>query len=189
MIDLKLDATSGDIGAHVSLLRDLSNHGLQKAINRASKKMARWLQTHIARQAVRLIGMKISSFKKYRIKLNMRDSSGINKVWIGTNPIAAHHLQNPRWKRQWAGARAGGQTFDGAFIADSKSGGSRNGMKVFRRLPGQYNSAGKEKLEKVSIAINDDVKEAIYRLQNRANARFKELLLHEIRFELSKLKS
>lgn len=187
MIDLQLDAASGDIGTHVSLLRDLSNHGLQKAINRASKKMARWLQTHIARQAAMMLGMKTSSFKKYRIKLNMRDASGITKVWIGTNRIAAHHLQNPRWKRQWSGARAGGQTFDGAFIANSKAGGNRNGLKVFRRLPGQYGPNGKEKLEKVSIAIDSDVKEAIYRLQNRANARFKELLLQEIRFELSKL--
>jgi len=188
MIEIELELDENQLRQSMESLSMINGDGLRRAIQRASKKLGRYLQTHIARAAAQVLNMRVSKFKQYRIKLRFNRQTGQQEVWIGTNPIAAHHLKNPRWKRTWVGAKAGGRTFKGAFMAYSKTtDGDHNGMKVFRRMDGQYTSSGKVKLKVETVAVHDDVKEVIHRLEKRANARYQQLLYQEINYELSKI--
>lgn len=188
MIEINADFNTADLSAIASHLREFHRTSFVKAVNRASVKLARYLNTHIARQAGMHLGIQPTKFKQYRIKLKLGSREGVKEVWIGTAPIAAHHLKNPRWRRQWKGARAGGNEFAGTFMANSKTkGGDANGMKVFKRLPGIYTNTGKEALSVEKMAIDETMKEVVSRLTQQANARYRVLLLQELNFELSKL--
>ena len=189
MIEVHADFDTSDLSAIASHLREFHRTNFVSAVNRASVKLARYLNTHIARQAALHLGIQPTKFKQYRIRLKLGSREGVKEVWIGTAPIAAHHLKNPRWRRQWKGARAGGNEFAGTFMANSKTrGGDPNGMKVFRRLPGSYTSTGKERLLVEKMAIDEIMQEVISRLTRQANERYRVLLLQELNFELSKLK-
>lgn len=185
MIDLSVNLDHSE--ELLNTLKVVNDKLIPVAINRATKKLARYLSVHIARLSALELGIKVSDFKRHRIRITY-SKEGKQRLWVGTGRIKAHHLKNPRWRRSWAGVKAGGQVFEGSFLAHSKTkSGDENGKKVFRRIEGHYGKSGKESLMVVSVSIDEVVNEVIKRLEAKATARLKVLINQELRFELSKL--
>lgn len=188
MIDLSVNLDHSE--ELLNTLKVVNDKLIPVAINRATKKLARYLSVYIARLSALELGIKVSDFKRHRTRITY-SKEGRQRLWVGTDLIKAHHLKNPRWRRSWVGVKAGGQVFEGSFLAHSKTkSGDENGKKVFRRIEGHYGKLGKsdkESLMVVSVSIDEMVNEVIKRLEERATARLKVLINQELRFELSKL--
>lgn len=184
MINLNIDVNQGDLALLSQTLSSLRARALPMALSRANRKMARYLNTHVSRQAALHTGIQVSRFRKYRVKLKLNVGNGTSQVWIGTSDIAAHHLKTPRWNRSWAGAKAGGKTFKGSFIAKSQG---NTGEKVFKRT-GNKASSGKDQITVERLKVDSDIQRIIRRLERQAQQRYVQLLTHEISFEISKYK-
>lgn len=185
MIDLSVNLDHSE--ELLNTLKVVNDKLIPVAINRATKKLARYLSVYIARLSALELGIKVSDFKRHRIRI-IYSKEGRQRLWVGTGRIKVHHLKNPRWRRSWAGVKAGGQVFEGSFLAHSKTkSGDESGKKAFRRIEGHYGKSGKESLMVVSVSIDEVVNEVIKRLEAKATARLKVLINQELRFELSKL--
>jgi hypothetical protein len=92
----------------------------EKAMARALNRTAQWMQTR-ARRAL-AAGLNIPS-KVIRARLRYalyNKSTERVRVWFGLNPVSAIRLKNPR--QNATGVKAGGEQYDGAFIATGRNG-------------------------------------------------------------------
>ncbi len=141
---------------------------------RALNKTARWMRTHVAREAAQSLNVRVGLIRNGLILLRARASHPESGVALGkaTGVIKAAELGTPRQNRR--GTRVAKRQFDGAFIATMPTG--HRG--VFRRK-------GKSRLpiQEVQLVATGRIADVMEQLADRhAMARFERLFEHELRY-------
>ncbi|GHY00989.1 phage tail protein [Vibrio cholerae] len=148
---------------------------IQKAIDRALKKTARWLETHSKRELGRELKLPIKVLTvRFQHTFYLKDGEKAVSVWFGLNPVQVRYIGKAKQNRR--GTRVGKHQFDGAFSAAMKS----EHLNVFRRK-------GRERLpiEVVRLPIEEQSNPIFERYYQRAQGRFTELLRQELNFALN----
>lgn len=148
---------------------------MERARKRALRKLMTWLQRQVLREAAAAADVTQRSLRaalRYRASLV---DDGID-IWIGTNPIAAHHLGTVRWTRRMKGARVGRRSFAGTW---SWGPGSRTGSAVMRRT-------GQERMpiERVDVEIHDAIERRVLGMGQEISERFERLVIQEMNYAL-----
>lgn len=107
-------------------LRPLGAQACQTAWRRTLKKSSRWIATQTAKAISQQTKIPQKLIKKRLYFFPKSASSG--KVWLGLNPLPAHHLGQPKQTR--TGVSVGRYHFAGAWLMRYRA---PNGP-VFRRL-------------------------------------------------------
>lgn len=182
MIELNVHMQEGDLKQSLTLLNSIKEKAVKKAFVRATRKMSRWMTTHVSRDIAQQYGISPRKFKDLRIRLTSGDFGAHTKpamVWIGIAPMGAHLFGQPKaddsigggvWVRDYF--------FKGAFImADQNDEEQVWARRSRKRLP----------LDLQKIDIRQGAVLAVRRLVARGEQRFKTILTQEVQFELSKL--
>lgn len=221
MSDLNIATTlhrtrRGDTEMQVDIGRatkDMTEHlvGLEKqvgkAVDRAVRKVARWLRTHSVREIGRELNITQAALKRrYRFSDTGHGFNRRVNIWVGLLAIAAHDTgkinQGP------AGARVRGRQFDGAFkqkiygseekvyiraSANRERGhatvtqGGRDWSKYSRE---KLNSARAEygdrfPVQVVGIEIEDIGLDVLERYQSRLDGQYRRILDQELNYALN----
>lgn len=155
---------------------------VERARVRALRKLSTWIQRQALREAAAAAGVTQKLMKtlvRYRASINDQRIS----IWIGTDPIGAHHLGTVRWTPR---TRRGQYTV-----------GARVGKRVFPRtwswseaqktagLVMQRRGADRLPIDKVVVPIHQAVLDRMNQLQPAIAARFQTLLLQELNYALN----
>lgn len=174
------------------------------AVQRAIKKLARWLRTHSLREIGRELKITQKVLKKrFRIDENSKGDSPYINIWFGLLNVGAHEVGKARQNR--AGTRVRGRQFDGAFV--KKIYGSeekvyirarrnrRAGHATVAQRPGRNNrypnraflaeEGGRFPVQVVGVEIEEVATEILERYEQRINARYQELLQQEVNYALN----
>ena len=176
-MNLEIDATDWDEKTErmIHALGGEAGKPVSNAVRRALRKAAQWLQRQVTRVAATEIGVTQSKFKKARVSVSIgKGSAWTARIWVGTDPWAAHRLGAVKWTRKMAGARAGRRLFPGTFVP-------RQGGPIFKR-----SGAGRLPIEKETVEIDAAMQQNIRRLETSALSRFRQLLAQELNYELQK---
>lgn len=180
-----------DLGDELAELEEqllVSFSQIQKAVNRALRKTARWLETHSKRELGVALAVPQRIFStRYHQSYQLKGTKRSVSVWFGLNPIAVYQLGNAR--QTSTGVRVGRHEFNGAFIATMDSGHTA----VFKRSNTADSRREKRKdgqwtelpIEEERFAIEDIAEPILERYHARAEARFKQVLQQEINFALN----
>ncbi len=169
-LDFQLDQEFAYLEAKLTALAPQ----LQRAVDRALRKTARWLETHSKRELGRELKLPIRVLSiRFQHVLQLKGQQKSAVVWFGVNPIEARYLGSARQNRR--GTRVGRHQFDLAFTASMKN-AHKN---VFRRK-------GRERLpiEVVRMSIDKESTLIFQRFYQRAQGRFSEVLQQELNFVL-----
>ncbi len=195
MLHLKLDLSDDLVELEKQLLASVPQ--LNRAIDRALKKTARWLETHSKRELGLALQVPQRVFKaRFFRHFSTKDGSRSVNVWFGLDSMRAIDLGNPRQTDM--GVKVGKHFFSGAFIAKMQSGhvgiyrrsnefkrnfssDERNEMRQ-KRTDGQWTELP---IEEVGFSIEQIAKPILERYYARAEARFKQLLKQEINFVIN----
>ncbi|MBJ7539892.1 hypothetical protein [Marinomonas transparens] len=183
-----------DLGESVAELEAdlaLSISQLQKAVSRALKKVARWLETHSKRELGVALGVpqRVLEARYYKTFYMKNDQRSVS-LWFGLEPISAQAFGKP--VQTDVGVKVGKHHFIGAFMATMKNGhagifkrkyeyGSKRTKRI-KRPDGQWTELP---IEEVRFPINEIARPIIERYYVRAEARFKQLLKQEINFVMN----
>lgn len=157
--------------------------GVERARKRALRKLSTWVRRQILREAAKAVG---TSQKVLTTSLRFRVTQTADElsIWIGTNPIKAHHLGTVRWTRRMQGARVSKRLFPGTWSwPDSRR---MAGLVVERT--GQFGRNQNPRLEKVDVVtvpIHDQILGRLQAIQPEIDARFQKLLLQELNYALN----
>lgn len=149
--------------------------GVERARRRALRKLSTWVQRQALREASAATGATqkvLKTLVRYRASINDQRIS----IWIGTNPLGAHHLGAVRWTPRMTGARAGRRLFPGAWSwsAPRKTAGVIMQRRGADRLP----------IDKIVVPIHQAVLDRMNQLQPAIAARFQTLLFQELNYAL-----
>jgi len=176
MISVTIDATDWDQVADdmITALGGEDAKPVRRAITRALRKTARWVNARIARSVAQAANI---PQKAVRARLSVRVGKEEAMVWLGTNPIPAHRLGTVRWSRRMRGARAGRRLFPGSFAWGPNP-----------DKPLVWHRTGKSRLpiEKETVEIDPVAQEQARRLRMQALKRLREVLRQELNYELLK---
>lgn len=151
---------------------------IDRATNRALRKLMTWLKRQVLREAARATGTTQKALKAaLRYRATRPDGGGID-IWIGTNPIKAHYLGRVRWTPRMKGARVGRRLFPSAW---SWGPGSKTGPLVMERLP----SAKRLPIYPVEVPIHDEIAARIRGMEPEIAARYEKLMLQELNYALN----
>lgn len=150
--------------------------GVERARRRALGKLSTWVQRQILREAATAAGVPQKIIKAL-LRYRTTRTADVLKIWIGTNPLKAHHLGTVKWTRRMAGARAGRRLFAGAWSWPNSR--KMKGLIVQRtgdqRLP----------VEVVTVEVHQAVLNRIQAIQPAIDARFLTLLQQELNYALN----
>lgn len=149
--------------------------GVARAQKRALRKLSTWVNRQVLRESAKAAGTTqklLKSLLRYRATVT---PEGI-AIWIGTNPIKAHHLGAVKWTPKMIGARVGKRSYPGTFShANSQR---MAGLVVLRltdtRLP----------VEAVTVPIHGPILTRVQQMQPEIDARFRTLLVQELNYAL-----
>jgi hypothetical protein len=177
--DIRIDAR----GTLEAVRRQLDGwpRGVETARKRAMRKLGTWLQRQVLREVAREAQVTQKVLKTLvRFRLT-REEIGL-RIWIGTNPIKAHHLGNVRWTRRMQGARVGRRLFPGSW---SWSQGRTAGLVMERTgRRGRNNNPRLERIDVVRESIHERARRAVDRLRPDINERLQTLMMQELRYQL-----
>ena len=211
-------STSGDLSLNIDvgqISNDLTEHLLglnlpiEKAINRAMNKIARWLRTHSVREIGRELKIKQSVIRsRYRFNKSGKGSAQRISIWVGLLAIAAHHAGTAA--QNSAGTKVKGRQFDSAFkakiynseervfirtAANKRHGHATLGnreQKASRGLRDAHNQRslpaqlrGRFPVEVVGIDIEEVGQEVLERYESRINKRYGQILEQELHYALN----
>lgn len=166
---IQMDLTLGTELAYLEAKLTRAKPKIQKAIDRAVKKTARWLEVHTKRDLGKELKINQQALTfRYR-KTFFPDTKAVS-VWFGIDPFQARYIGRSRQNKR--GVKAGSYQFDHAFIATMKNGHTN----IFRRK--------KDTIKKVHLPISEPGSEIFQRYQVRAQARFSTILKQELNFIL-----
>lgn len=192
-----------DLSNDIALLTAQFEHlekEVAKAINRALKKVGRWLRTHAVKQLSKQLGIKQSSLRK-RFVLSYDPKTKIVNLWVGLLAIAAEDLGSVR--QNSAGTKAGKHQFDGAFYKTVYGSDERVYIRASRnrimhhdvvrknRKAGKYRPIsdpelkGRFPLQVVAISIEDEASQVLLILEKQVNRRFSEILKQELNYAIN----
>lgn len=174
-IDIRID-TQGTLERVRAELQAMPR-GMERARKRAATKTRTWVRRQVLRAVSQSIGVPqktISGLKRFAA---VTDTAGGVRIWIGTNPLKAHHLGAVRWTRRMAGARAGRRSFPGSW---SWGPGSRTGTAIMRRT-----GAGRLPVEVVTVPIHETVLARILGMEPEIGERYSTLLRQELNYALN----
>jgi hypothetical protein len=149
---------------------------LDKAQKRAYRKLSTWLKRQVIKEVASAAGVTQKVIKS-TLRYWLRQTDAGIKVWIGTNPIAAHHLGTVRWTRKMSGARVGRRLFPDAW---SWGPGSKTKTAVMIR-----SGASRLPIEVETLEIHQAVSRRIDALEPEIGARFTKLMQQEINYVLN----
>lgn len=150
--------------------------GVERARKRALRKLGTWINRQVLREVARennVAQKVIKDLKRYRATVS---ATGIT-VWIGTNPVKAHHLGKVLWTPRMQGARVGRRSFPDTW---SWSEAARTKGLVMRRT-----SRDRLPIEVVRVPIHDQTAAAVNRLMPDINQRFETLMRQELNYALN----
>ncbi|SMG65602.1 prophage LambdaW5, minor tail protein Z_ [methanotrophic bacterial endosymbiont of Bathymodiolus sp.] len=153
-----------------------SERQIKTAAVRALNKTARWMRTHIARQAAQSLNVRVGTIRKELVLLRAKGSNPYAGVAIGkaSGVIKASELGSPRQNKQ--GTCVGKRQFDRSFMATMPSG--HRG--VFRRK-------GKSRLpiQEVQLVTTGRIANVMEELADKqAMSRFETLFEHELKYAM-----
>lgn len=150
--------------------------GVERARKRAGSKLITWARRQVLRAASQSSGATQKRLQELvRFRATRQDGGGI-EIWIGTNPLKAHHLGAVRWTPRMKGARAGKRSFPGTW---SWGQGSRTGTAIMRRL-----GEARLPIEAVTVPIHEQVLARITAMQPEIGDRYSTLLAQELNYAL-----
>jgi hypothetical protein len=182
--NIRID-TAGTLERALAEMAD-APHDIARAQRRALRKLLTFIKRRVLRAAAAASGAsqkKLQALLRYRATLYTGDNVGI-EVWLGTNPLKAHHLGNVTWRRSMQGARVGRRGYPGAW---SWSAPAKTAPAVMRRI-GQFGRNGNPRLERIDVVrepIHDAVNAAMAQLEPEIERRFQELMLQELNYALN----
>ncbi len=197
-LTLNFDEDTADLTEHLHGVADK----VEKAVNRAVKKTARWLRTHSMRDLSKELNIKQAPLKNRFIVGTDPKKPGEAKVWIGLLAIAAHDIGQA--SQNQAGVRVGKHQFDGAFNKAVYGSEEKVYIRARRnrimqhgvvrenrtRRGGRYDhgfmkdNSGRFPVQVVGIEIQEQADRVIQRYESRVNQRYREILEHELNFAL-----
>jgi hypothetical protein len=189
------------------ITRELTDHlqGLEskveKAIDRAIVKTARWLRTHSVKEIGKALGIKNSVIRnRYRFRKVGEGNAQKVDIWVGLLAIAAHEAGKPVQNK--VGTRAAGREFKSAFIAKIFNSEERvfirsaanekqnhttlsnpQERKIQRFMPEKLK--GRFPVEVVGVDILEVSLEVLERYEKRINKRYSEILQQELNYALN----
>ena len=147
---------------------------VDRARKRALRKLSTWVQRQILREAASAAGV-TQKLMRTLVRYRATRTDDQLSIWIGTNPLKAHHLGTVRWTRRMAGARVGRRLFAGSWSwPDGKTGGLVMERSSDARLP----------IDVVTIPIHDAVLRRIEQIKPDVDRRFQTLLMQELNYAL-----
>lgn len=168
---------------------DRNQAKVQKAINRALKKLMTWIRREVARGIQRGANVSQRSIKG-RFKTTLITDQGVAQLWVGLNPLPAHAVGSARQNRR--GTRVRGNTFEGAFYKAVYGSEKKVYRRKFRGMGSTTKakasgarSDGRFPLEVMKIDIAEIGEQTATRIRTRGEARFKKLLDQELNYALS----
>lgn len=178
-LDIRID-TQGTLERLQAQLARMPR-AVETARKRALRKLSTWVQRQALREAAAAAGTSQKVMKtlvRYQARINDQRIA----IWIGTNPIAAHHLGTVRWTPRTrrgqftVGARVGRRVFPGTW---SWSAAARTAGLVMRRR-----GADRLPIDKVVVPIHQAVLDRMNQLRPDIVARFQTLLRQELNYAL-----
>ncbi len=175
---------------------------VDRALVRATRKTARWLSVHAARELKVALQLKNTKRLKDRIKIFVNQNGSSTTVFFGLAPIEVEAAGVPR--NNTNGVSVGGRQYDGAFyrvVYGSKpyvwirtKRNRRENHTVYRssKQHTNYNSirdsdlAGRFPVQRLGLEIETPALAVIERLEARTNERFLVIFDQELNYELSK---
>lgn len=177
MIAVKLDFDDADL---VKFLEAMGPAQIQAAINRAVRKTALWVRTHLLRRVKDDVGI-ARKIIAYRAQLyNKAWRSGVEggkavKVWFGVDPLKADKIATP--KKTAKGYRVQKWEFAPSFVPQA----GRFAGKLFERV-------GKERfpIRRSTVEIDEQGTAAFKEIEGLIPARMREIAIQELRYEMHK---
>lgn len=170
-------STGGSIEAALSALDELPR-GVERARMRAHRKLVVWLRRQVLRAMAAAAEVPQKTFLALlRFRTTMAGDGSIT-VWIGTNPISAHHLGTVTWTRKMKGARAGSRMFVGTWSWVNKP-GAKTGPAIMKRT-----TLDRPPIEVERVPIHDAVRARLNAMQTEIGERYQTLLAQELRYAL-----
>jgi hypothetical protein len=148
-----------------------------RAKGRALRKLMTWLQRQVLREAAAAAGVTQKALKAALRYRATRSAERID-IWIGTNPIAAHHLGTVRWTRRMRGARVGRRLFPGSFAVNGPRTGGHT--VVFERV-----DARRYPIAKVMVPIDAAIRRRVAGMTEEIAERFARIMTQELRYALT----
>jgi hypothetical protein len=194
---LRLEIDLGEDLAELEAQLMASVPQVNRAIDRALKKTARWLETHSKRELGTALQVPQRVFKtRFFRHFSTKNGKRSVNVWFGLDSMRSIDLGNPRQTAQ--GVKVGKHLFSGAFIANMKSGHTgifRRSNEFNRNFTSDERNENRQKradgqwtelpIEEVGFPIEQIAKPILERYHVRAEARFKQILKQEINFALN----
>lgn len=175
MIAVKLDFDDADL---VKFLEAMGPAQIQVAINRAVRKTAQWVRTHLLRKVKDETGIarKVIAYRAQLYNKAWRsggDGGKAVKVWFGVDPIKADKIDTPI--KTAKGYRVKKWDFEGGFMPPTRKG------RLFQRV-------GKERLpiRRATVEIDEQGTAAFNEIAELIPARMRELAVQELRYEMHK---
>jgi hypothetical protein len=172
MITLALDFNNAGI---TRLATGLSQQVIDTATKRAVRKTAVWMRGVMAKNASATTQLP-KRILASRIQLYKKGDGHAMKVWLGANPVIADTIATPRKLAQ--GYAVGKHTFPNAFMPQS----GRYAGKLYQRT-----TAKRLPIQRVKVEIENEGKAAFDAAALQVEARFLEIMRHEINYEISKV--
>lgn len=184
---LRLEIDLGEDLAELEAQLMASVPQINRAIDRALKKTARWLETHSKRELGAALQMPQRVFKtRFFRSFFTKDGKRSVNVWFGLAPIRLIDISKSIRKTA-DGVAIGKYDYQGAFVATMKSGHKgvfertgEGGHK--KRSDGQWSELP---IREIGVDIEHLAKPIVERYHVRAEARFKQILKQEINFALN----
>ncbi|MDG2639235.1 hypothetical protein P7M58_06885 [Vibrio parahaemolyticus] len=175
---------------------------VDRAIVRATRKTARWLAVHSARELKVALKLKNTKRLKDRIKIFVSGSGSSTTIFFGLAPIEVEAAGKPRNNAD--GVSVGGRQYDGAFyrvvygsmpyvwIRTKRN--EREHHPIYRSSKQHSNLsvkaadlAGRFPVQRIGLEIEEPATDVIERLEARTNERFLVVFDQELNYELTKL--
>ncbi|WP_200249546.1 hypothetical protein [Thiococcus pfennigii] len=149
--------------------------GVARARRQARRKLAAWLRREVIRAVAKAAEVTQKALKTLVRFVVSQGEDGI-RIWIGTNPIKAHHLGTVRWTRRMRGARVGRRLFPGSW---SWGVGSRTQSAVMERT-----GDTRLPIAPVTVEVHDKIMAAIDALLPDVAQRFEYEMERALRDQL-----
>jgi len=150
---------------------------VERARVRALRKLQAWVQRQVLRAAAEAAEVPQKTLKALVRYRTTRTEEGID-IWIGTNPIKAHHLGRVVWTRRMAGARAGRRLFPGTFAwADPRR--DPNDPVIYYRT-----TSARLPIAVETVSIHRAVVDRVDALTDDIAERLERLMVQELNFAL-----
>lgn len=154
-----------------------------RAVNRAVRKVAKWMEGRLARDAYRTLTLRRAGLLVQHKRLKLRQpKSGQAYIWVGTGPMPAHYFRNPQWRRKWPGgarftAKGQRQQVAGSFMGRYGNVDAVLIRKTSKAYP----------IKLVTVPVHDEMDGIVQRLMPQAREQFVRIAERELNYELLKL--